>query len=149
MLGCLWLLSKIIYSSTTVSTMVIQILKIESLIWLATSEPAIFPMTAGMESFMPLRMSSMRLRRNVIDEVRFCNTTAIRFVPFDTLIGRPITVKSVIEMNAPPPASVLITPTTMPESTSMAIIIVSLIALKGLFSQFVKVQKKRETTKIF
>ena len=128
MWGCLWLRSKIMYTNTTVSTTDIQILNTVSLMWVATIEPAMLPTTAGIDSFMPLRTSSMRLRRKATDEVRFCNTTAMRLVPFATPTGKPNTMNNVMEMIDPPPARVLIMPTTTPERTSTAIMVIPLIS---------------------
>ena len=98
---------------------------IVSLICVAANKPKILPTTAGIESFMPLFMLSMRLRKKANEEVKFCNTTAMRFVPLATLMGSPKAMNSVIEIIAPPPARVFITPTIMPESTKSSMIVLS------------------------
>lgn len=159
MRGCLWLWSKIMYRSTTVSTTAMHILNIVSLMCVATSEPAMLPITAGIDSFIPLLTSSRRLRRKASVAVRFCNTTAIRLVPLATFMGSPSTMNSVMVMMAPPPARVLMTPTTIPDSTSINMIVVSFISVmfcrpcdcgsQAGSTRFDKNTKKRANGKIF
>jgi hypothetical protein len=72
----------------------------------------------------------------------------MRFVPLATPMGRPNTIKRVIEIMAPPPASVFITPTMIPDTTSIMIIIREsvigflLSSLRRDYSQFGKNIKK-------
>ena len=85
----------------------------------ATIAPRILPRITGIESRSPWFMLNDFLRMKVTVAARFCIKTAIRFVPLATLIGKPKAINIVIVIIEPPPASVLITPTAVPEISSM------------------------------
>ena len=55
------------------------------------------------------------LRMNVMVAARFCISTAMRFVPLATFIGKPKAINIVIVIIEPPPARVLMIPTAVPE----------------------------------
>ena len=55
------------------------------------------------------------LRMNVTVAAKFCIKTAMRFVPFATFIGKPKAINIVIVIIEPPPASVFMIPTAVPE----------------------------------
>lgn len=91
----------------------------------ATSEPAIFPTITGTESSSPCLRLKAPFLKNVIVAVKFCKKTAIRLVPLAMVIGRPNAVNIVTVTTEPPPASVFIAPTIMPEMTKISVILKS------------------------
>jgi hypothetical protein len=103
------------------STALRQILKTDSLTSVATNAPKIFPTMAGMDSSTPLRRCSIPLRRKAIVAEKFCNSTAMRLVPFARPIGIPIAINSDIVITEPPPPNVLIIPTITPDTRSKTI----------------------------
>jgi len=81
--------------------------------------PSIDPGIIGIARQRTFFQSISFFREKLPTAVRFCKKTAIRFVPLAIFSGNPNIIKTEREIIVPPPAKVLINPTTMPEITKI------------------------------
>jgi len=115
------------FGSISINTIIMSMItamalsNISSLISTATHAPINDPITAGIPKSKPFLVSSTFCLLKLATEAIFCARIPIRFVPFATLAGKPISINKGREIIDPPPARVLINPTKTPATIRIMI----------------------------